>query len=136
LREPLVVMLRSDHKLAERDVVDPRELAGHAFVGMADQAPVLRSITEMYLGEAGIRPNTPYRAEYLSMAMSLAASTQAVTLLPGFACSHLTWSITSRPSAGQPPEIELVLGHSKANTSRAVRAFLDRFDETTAARLH
>ena len=136
LREPLVVMLRSDHKLAEQDVVDPRDLANQAFVGMAHQAPVLRSITEGYLADAGIRVDTPYRAEYLSMAMSLVASTQAVTLLPGFACNHLTWSVTSRPLAGQPPEIELVLGYSKANTSRALRAFLDRFDEMTAARVH
>jgi LysR family hca operon transcriptional activator len=136
LLEPLVVMLRSDHKLAERDAIDPRELADQAFVGMADQAPVLRSITEAYLGQTGIHANTPYRAEYLSMAMSLVASTQAVTLLPGFACNHLTWSVTSRPLAGQPPEIELVLGYRKANPSRVLRAFLDRFDEMTTARLH
>jgi LysR family hca operon transcriptional activator len=136
LREPLVVMLRSDHRLAERDVVDPRDLEGEVFVGMADQAPVLRSITEAYLGGTGIRANTPYRAEYLSMAMSLVASTRAVTLLPGFACNHLTWSVTSRPLAGPAPEIELVLGYSKANPSRILRTFLSRFDELTAARPH
>ena len=101
-RESLLVMLRSDHRLAERNVVDPRDLEGEVFVGMADQAPVLRSITEGYLCGAGIRANTPYRAVYLSMAMSLVASTPAVTLLPGFACNHLTWSVTSRPRLVRP----------------------------------
>ena len=136
LREALVMMLPCDHRLAERDAVDPRELENEAFVGMADQAPVLRSITEGYLAGAGIRVITQYRAEYLSMAMSLVASTRAVTMLPGFACNHLTWSVTSRPLAGPAPEIELVLGYSKANTSRVLRTFLQRFDEITAARVH
>ena len=58
--------------------------------------------------------------------MSLAASTRGVTLLPEFARNFLTWSVTSRPLAGEAPTIDLVLGCHKANTSPLLKTFLSR----------
>ncbi|HEY2620047.1 MAG TPA: LysR substrate-binding domain-containing protein [Acetobacteraceae bacterium] len=129
VREPLVVMLPSDHRLASHEAISPRDLAGEAFIGMADQAPVLSSITESYIRRSGIDLNTALKAEYLSMAMSLVASTRAVTLLPDFARNYLTWSVISRPLAGEAPLIDLVLGHHRANNSPLLRLFLSRTQE-------
>jgi LysR family transcriptional regulator, hca operon transcriptional activator len=134
INEPLVVMLPSDHRLAEREAIDPRDLADQKFIGMADQAPVLRSITEGYLRLSQINLDATYRAEYLSMAMSLVASTRAVTLLPRFACNYLPWSVTSRPLLGEAPAIDLVLGYNKSNKSRTLRTFLSRIDEMVQLR--
>jgi LysR family transcriptional regulator, hca operon transcriptional activator len=63
------------------------------------------------------------------MAMSVVASTRGVALLPEFARNFLTWSVTSRPLAGEAPSIDLVLGYHKANNAPLLRTFLSRVDE-------
>src|SRR5260370_1333450 len=67
-----------------------------------------------------------HRVEYLSMAISLVASTHGVALLPDFARNFPTWSVTSRPLAGEAPSIDLVLGYYKANNSPLLQTFLSR----------
>src|ERR1700746_1258299 len=78
--EPLIVVLPSDHRLASREAISPAELVGETFIGMADQAPVLRLIIEDYMRRSGINLKVTHTAEYLSMAMSLVASTRGVAL--------------------------------------------------------
>ncbi len=129
LREPLIVVLPSDHRLAARKTISPQDLAGETFIGMADQAPVLRSIIEDYIRRSGIDLKPTHRVEYLSMAISLVASTRGVALLPNYARNFLTWSVISRPLAGEAPSIDLVLGYHKANNSPLLRTFLSRVDE-------
>ena len=102
---------------------------GETFIGMADQAPVLRSIIEDYIRRSGIDLEPTHRVEYLSMAMSLVASTRGVALLPDYARNFLTRSVTSRPLAGGAPSIDLVLGHHKANNAPLLKTFLSRVDD-------
>src|SRR3984957_8466290 len=128
VREPLIVVLPSDHRLASRETIAPKDLVGETFIGMADQAPVLRSITEDYIRRSGIALEPTHRVEYLSMAISLVASTKGVVLLPDFARNFLTWSVISRPLAGEAPSIDLVLGYHKANNSPLLKTFLSRVD--------
>ena len=66
------------------------------------------------------------------MAMSLVASTRGLALLPDFARNFLTWSVISRPLAGEAPSIDLVLGYHKANASPLLKLFLSRADELVA----
>jgi LysR family hca operon transcriptional activator len=96
---------------------------------MADQAPVLRSIIEDYIRRSGIDLKPTHRVEYLSMAMSLVASTRGVALLPDYARNFLTSSVISRPLAGEAPSIDLVLGYHKANNSPLLKTFLSRVDD-------
>jgi len=126
VREPLIVILPSDHRLASRKAIGLKDLAGETFIGMADQAPVLRSIIEDYIRRSGVDLQPTHRVEYLSMAMSLVASTRGVALLPDFARNFLTWSVISRPLAGEAPSIDLVLGYHRANNSPLLRTFLSR----------
>ena len=130
--EPLIVVMPSDHRLASREAISPQDLAGEAFIGMADQAPVLRSLIEDYARRSGIDLKPAHRVEYLSMAISLVASTRGVALLPNFACNFLTWSVISRPLEGTVPTIDLVLGYHKANTSPLLKLFLSRVDDMIA----
>jgi LysR family hca operon transcriptional activator len=129
ISEPLIVVLPSDHRLASRQAINLKDLAGETFIGMADQAPVLRSIIEDYIRRAGVDIRPTHRVEYLSMAMSVVASTRGVALLPDFARNFLTWSVTSLPLEGEAPSIDLVLGCHKANNSPLLRTFLSRVDE-------
>ena len=128
IREPLAVILPSDHRLASRKAIGLKDLAGETFIGMADQAPVLRSIIEDYIRRSGVDLQPTHRVEYLSMAMSLVASTRGVALLPDFARNFLTRSVVSRPLAGEAPSIDLVLGYHKANNSPLLKTFLSRVD--------
>jgi LysR family transcriptional regulator, hca operon transcriptional activator len=129
ITEPLIVVLPSNHRLASHDAIRPLDFVGETFIGMADQAPVLRSLTEDYFRRSGIDVRPAHRVEYLSMAMSLVASTHGLALLPGFARNFLTSSVISRPLAGEPPSIDLVLGHHKASNSPLLRLFLSRTEE-------
>ena len=129
VREPLIVILPSDHRLASRKAIGLKDLVGETFIGMADQAPVLRSIIEDYIRRSGVDLQPTHRVEYLSMAMSLVASTRGVALLPDFARNFLTRSVISRPLAGEAPSIDLVLGYHKANNSPLLKTFLSRVDD-------
>jgi LysR family transcriptional regulator, hca operon transcriptional activator len=129
VREPLIVILPSDHRLASQEAIGLQDLAGETFIGMADQAPVLRSIIEDYIRRSGVDLKPTHKVEYLSMAMSLVASTRGVALLPAYARNFLTLSVISRPLAGEAPSIDLVLGYHKANNSPLLRIFLSRVDD-------
>jgi LysR family hca operon transcriptional activator len=129
VREPLIVVLPSDHRLASREAIAPKDLLGETFIGMADQAPVLRSIVEDYFRRSGFDLQPTHRVEYLSMAISLVASTKGVALLPDFARNFLTLSVISRPLAGEAPSIDLVLGYHKANNLPLLKTFLSRVDD-------
>src|SRR6266849_1806894 len=126
ITEPLIVVLPSDHVLASRDAIQPADFVGERFIGMADQAPVLRALVEDYFRRSGIDLHPTHRVEYLSMAVSLVASTGGLVLLPDFARNFLIRSVTSRPLAGEAPSIELVLGHHKLNNSPLLRLLLSR----------
>ncbi len=132
VREPLIAVLPSDHRLASRKAISPQDLVGEAFIGMADQAPVLRSLIEDYFRRSGIDLKPAHRVEYLSMAISLVASTRGIALLPDYARNFLTWSVISRPLEGAVPTIDLVLGYHKANTSPLLKIFRSRTDELIA----
>src|SRR5882757_3717208 len=129
VREPLIVVLPSTHRLASRRAIGLKDLAGETFIGMADQAPVLRSIIEDYIRRSGIDLKATHKVEYLSMAMSLVASTRGVALLPYYARNFLTLSVISRPLAGEAPSLDLVLGYNKANNSPLLKTFLARVDD-------
>jgi len=129
IMEPLIVVLPSDHRLASHDTIQPLKLLEETFIGMADQAPVLRSLTEDYLRRSGIELHPAHQVEYISMAMSLVASTGGLALLPEFARNFLTSSVTARPLAGEAPAIGLVLGYHKANNSPLLALLLSRTGE-------
>src|ERR1700761_6495323 len=45
-REPLIVLMPSDHPLAAKEAVAPQDLVGHPVVGMANKASVLRAVVD------------------------------------------------------------------------------------------
>jgi LysR family hca operon transcriptional activator len=127
-KEPLVAVLPSDHRLAARDAIDPRDIVGETFVSVSNTAPTLRVVINDYLerSKLGIRPD--HEVDNLAMAMSLIASTRGVALLPAYAQNFMPWSVISRPIKGDVPTIDLVIGYNRANVSSTLKLFLSRVD--------
>jgi LysR family transcriptional regulator, hca operon transcriptional activator len=128
-KEPLVVILPSDHPLAGNQAIDPHDLSGKTFIGISDVAPVLRSAIKDYLKRSGVEIVPALEVDNFAMAMSLVTSTRGMALLPASIEGYLPWSITSRPLAGERPTVDLVVGYHKANTSPILKKFLSRIDD-------
>jgi LysR family hca operon transcriptional activator len=128
-REPLIVLMPSDHRLTTRQAIHPTELVGETFIGGSNKATVLRAVTEDYLRRSGVDIKLDHGVDNLAMAMSLVASTRGLALMPAYAKNLLPWSVVSRPLEGEPPTIELAVGYSKSNTSSILKLFLSRLKE-------
>jgi LysR family hca operon transcriptional activator len=132
VKEPLVVILPSDHRLASLKTISPRDLAAETFVAVSNTAPVLRVIIDNYLKRSGVNIKPEHEGDHLSMGMSLIASTGGVGLLPAYAKNFLPSCVTGRPLKGDTPTIELVLGYKKSNQSPVLKLFLSRLGELVA----
>ena len=128
-REPLLVFLPSDHRLAGHKTIDPHDLVGETFIGISEIPRVLRAVVSDYLKRTGIELTPHLEIDNFAMALSVVASTRGVALLPATAANYLTWSVVSRPLKGEAPTIDLVVGYHKANTSPILRTFLSRIDD-------
>jgi LysR family hca operon transcriptional activator len=128
-KEPLVAVLPSDHRLASREAIDAREIAGETFISVSNTAPTLRIVIDDYLKSIGLDIRPDHEVDNIAMAMSLVASTRGVALLPAYVRNFMPWSVISRPIMGDPPTIDLVIGYSKANASPTLKLFLSRADE-------
>jgi len=132
VKEPLMVVLPSDHRLAALKSIGPKDLEGEIFVTVSKTAPVLRVVIDNYFKRSGISVTPAHEADHLAMGMSLIASTRGVGLLPGYAQNFLPSSLTSRPLKGDAPTVDLVLGYKKSNLSPILKLLLSKVDELVA----
>jgi len=132
VKEPLMVILPTDHHLAALKTISPRDLVGETFVAVSDTAPVLRKIIDNYLKRSGVNITPAHEADHVTMGLSLIVSTRGVGLLPAYAQNFLPSSVTSRPLKGYTPTVDLVLGYKKSNESSILKLLLSRLDELMA----
>jgi len=128
-REPLIVLMPSDHRLTAKQAIHPRELVGEIFIGGSNKAAVLRAVTEDYLRRSGVDIKLDHGVDNMAMAMSLVASTRGLALMPAYAKNLLPSSVVSRPLEGEAPTIDVAVGYSKSNTSPILKLFLSGLDE-------
>jgi LysR family transcriptional regulator, hca operon transcriptional activator len=129
VKEPLMVILPSDHRLAALKSIGPKDLVGEPFVIVSNTAPVLRAVIDDYLKRSGINVTPAHEADHVTMGISLIVSTRGVGLLPAYAQNFLPSSVTSRPLKGDTPTVDLVLGYKKSNDSPILKLLLSRLDE-------
>jgi LysR family hca operon transcriptional activator len=132
VKEPLVVVLPSDHRLAALKAISPGDLVGELFVGVSDTAPVLRAVIYDYLKRSGVNIRPSHEVDHVTMGISLIMSTRGVGLLPAYAQNFLPSTVTSRPLKGDAPTVDLVLGYKKSNQSPVLKLLLSRLDELVA----
>ena len=128
-REPLIVLMPSDHRLTAREAVRPQDFLGEIFIGGSNKAHVLRAVTEDYLRRSELDIKLDHGVDNMAMAMSLVASTGGLALMPAYAKNLLPSSVVSRPLEGEAPTIEVAVGYSKSNSSPILELFLSRLDE-------
>src|SRR5216684_1755299 len=129
VKEPLVVILSGDHRLAALKAISLKDLVGERFVIVSQTAPVLRGVIDNYLKRSGIKITPAYEADHVTMGISLIMSTRGVGLLPAYVQNFLPSSVTSRPLKGKSPTVDLVLGYKKSNESPILKLLLSRLDE-------
>jgi len=129
VKEPLVVILPGNHRLAALKAISPKDLVGERFVIVSQTAPVLRGVIDNYFKRSGIKITPAHEADHVTMGISLIMSTRGVGLLPAYAQNFLPSSVTSRPLKGESPTVDLVLGYKKSNESPILKLLLSRLDE-------
>ena len=128
--EPLIVLMRAEHRLAVREAITPKDIAGEALVGVPhDKSPSLRAVIDAYAERTGIDLTPHHLVDNLSMAMSLVASTGGVALMPLYARNLLPSTVISKPLAGVPPVIDLSLGYNENNVSPVLKTVVSRIGE-------
>jgi len=132
VKEPLVVVLPGNHRLAALKSISPQDLVGETFVAVSHTAPVLRKVIDNYLKRSRIKITPVHEVDHVVMGVSLIASTGGIGLLPAYAQNFLTSFVTSRPLKGAAPTVELVLGYKKSNESPVLRLLLSRLEELVA----
>ncbi len=128
-KEPLVVLMPSDHYLTAHDEIDPRAFIGETFISGSRKAAVLRGVTEDFLKRAGLDITPAHGVDNIAMAISLVASTRGLSLMPAYAKNLLPWSVVSRPLKGEVPTIDLAVGYRHNNASPILKIFLSRLGE-------
>jgi LysR family transcriptional regulator, hca operon transcriptional activator len=128
-REPLIVLMPSDHRLTAAKAVRPQDLLGEILIAGANKATVLRAVTEDYLRHSGLDIKPDHGVDNIAMAISLVASTRGLALMPAYANNLLPQSVVSRPLEGEAPTIAVAVGYSKSNASPILKLFLARLSE-------
>src|ERR1700736_2044165 len=64
VKEPLMVVLPSDQRLAARKAISPEDLVGETFVGVSHTAPVLRAVIDKYRKRSGIDITPAHEADH------------------------------------------------------------------------
>jgi LysR family hca operon transcriptional activator len=131
-KEPLIVVLPADHRLASRKRIRPQDLVREIYVSSARTSPVLHAVIQDYASKVGIVLKAKYEGENISSAMSLVASTGGVTLVPLYAQNMLAPNVVARALDGHPPTVDLTLGYNQANSSPLLYRLLSRADELVA----
>jgi LysR family hca operon transcriptional activator len=128
-KEPLVVFLPSDHRLATHDSILPQDIPRETFISVPKgTSPALRAVIDRYAARAGIDLTPDHEVDNISMAVSMIVSTGGIALLPHYARNLLPPTVVSRPLHGEVPTIDLVIGYNRANTSPLLKAFLCKLD--------
>src|SRR6202012_4395184 len=90
VKEPLIIVLPKEHRLAANKSIRPQELPRKFFPRPAPAAPVLRTVIDNYAKKIGITLKAAYEGENLPAIMSLVASTGGLALAPFYAKDNLT----------------------------------------------
>ena len=132
-KEPLVVFLPGDHRLASRKTIRPQDIPRETFISVPKTtAPALRTVIDDYAARTGIDLTPDHEVDNISMAISMILSTRGLALLPLYARNLLPPSVVSRPLQGEAPTIDLVIGYNRANTSSLLKVFLSKVDDLLA----
>ncbi|MBW0100825.1 LysR family transcriptional regulator [Pseudonocardia sp. KRD291] len=119
VREPMLLLVPAEHRLAGRGETTLVELAGEELVGMRSGYG-LRDLADQLLAEAGVRPRVVLETGQLAIVHGMVAAGMGVALLPRLAAGDGPTVGLAEPSAVR----ELgVVSRASAHVSPPVQAF-------------
>jgi DNA-binding transcriptional LysR family regulator len=125
VREPLVVALSPDHRLAARSRISLAALAKEPFVlPPHDVVPVFHDTILRVCREAGFVPHAPYEADHLQMIVAMVAAGAAVGLVPNTARKFKQHRVAYRPLDPSVNDLEIAMAWRQDDSSSMLAAFL------------
>jgi LysR family transcriptional regulator, hca operon transcriptional activator len=70
VREPIVVVLPNDHRLAARDAIALQDIVGETFLSLSNTAPTLQAVIDDYLERSGVDLQPTHRIDNLGIAVA------------------------------------------------------------------
>jgi len=123
---PLVVALPSNHRLAVRARLSPRDLAGESYVMLAvDVAPAYAEIVAEYWEKVGVAIKERLKADQPHTVIELVAAGAGFALVPSSVQEYERKRIVCRRLDPEPPEFELWLVRAPGVESPAMNALLE-----------
>lgn len=128
-KEPLLVIMPNDHRLASVGDIDPAELARETFIGCSEIPHVLRDVIAQYFASCNVQVSSSYWLDDYGTGISLISSTRGVAILPAYVEPLLPWTIVSRQLKGTRPTIDLAVGYRTDNPSPILKTFLENIEQ-------
>jgi LysR family hca operon transcriptional activator len=130
IREPLVVALPIDHRLAAREAIGLHDIQGDKFIWPSNTAAGRsgRIVVDEYFKKLGIEIKVDFEVDSVFRAISLVESIGGIALVPLNVKSWLPCSVITRPLKGIAPTFDLVLGYRKGNISALLKSFVLKTD--------
>src|SRR5262245_1913273 len=123
---PLVVALPSNHRLAARGRLSPRDLAGESYVMLAaDVAPPYGEILTDYWATTGIAMRERFTVDQPHAVIDLVAVGTGFAVVPSSVQEYEKKGIVCRRLDPALPEIELSLAWARGVDSPAINALLE-----------
>ena len=132
IKEPLIAVLRSDHRLAALDAFSAENLVAEKFISVANNAPAVRAAIDDYLRRSGVEITPDHEATSTLHGNIIGGVDQRHSFIALYTPNFLPPSVASRPIKGEAPTIDLVLGYHKENSSPLLKLFLSRVDDLIA----
>jgi DNA-binding transcriptional LysR family regulator len=118
LREPFIVALPSDHKLACLDRIPVAALANESFIAISHAlAPGLYAQTQGILARAGIAPHIMQEVGQLDIAIAFAAAGLGVAILPASIAAFSHGKVSYKPLEDCSDEAEIIAAWRAGNAS-------------------
>jgi DNA-binding transcriptional LysR family regulator len=123
-REPFVVVLPDDHRLAREDAIDLADLANERFVVMPRANAMVNDVIVSICLSYGFSPKVVEEGNSPS-SLVMVAMGQCVALVPVSLQDCGVRGITFRPLIRPTPELDLAVAYRRDDRSLALRAFLE-----------
>jgi len=134
LKEPFVLAVPSEHRLAARDAVSLEECALEPFVLYEQRAaPDFHSTILRMCGAAGFTPRMMLEIGQIHTALGVVSSGSALAFLPSSMQHVHVDYVAYKRIRGDLPKIEVLLGWTQRNPSALLTAFLQTARRVTDA---
>jgi len=125
-REPLEVLMPTDHALAEQAAIRLSDLNGERFVmGHPEFGPGCYEQSMSLLRSAGIEPQIADYAFHRATMASLVAAGYGITLAPASFTASATAAVVTRPIADPGAFMTVLAAHRADETAESVRSVLE-----------